>query len=385
MSEGLSNNFNSTLPLPQIKESAPEEESNSSPLENNEITTSLEKSPEESEEELKLTQLREKHSLYSHAGLKQRCEELGSQNYLIEGLLPDRSIGLLVGDSGLGKSPLVYQAGLCIASGKPFLGHPVRQGRVLVLDFENGLSQVDGILDGLQAHLGLDRVPEDDLFLWNINDAHSLSPIGMVEEVSPSLTIIDSLTGLYPDIEEKNKNATTRFQEFRKLMSKCGTSILALHHIRKPSANPEFTPPPLETCSNPRDWFLQTRGARALINGSDIRLGVDASARENDDIALVLRGFGRVKGEIPLTFLRRCYDGDGEPLGYNVASGVSLLVYPPHKKAFSNLPEKFRFKDAQQVYGKGAQATTDFLKICTGLGLIQKIEKEGYEKVKIAE
>src|SRR6516165_2798549 len=55
---------------------------------------------------------------------------------LIEGLLPARGFCPLIGDSGLGKSPLLMQAAACVATGTPFLGLPVRQGKVLVNDHE---------------------------------------------------------------------------------------------------------------------------------------------------------------------------------------------------------------------------------------------------------
>jgi AAA domain len=343
-------------------------------------------------EESELTRLREKFGLHLPSDLKQRCQELGSQNYLIDGLLPDRSLGLLVGDSGLGKSALVYQMAFCVASGVPFLGRAVKQGRVVCLDFENGLGQVDGMLDGLRTHLELDKRLEDNLLLWNLNDAHSNyssnghNALNMILEAKPTLTIIDSLTGLYPDIEESNKNATSALQRFRTVMRECGTSILALHHIRKPSSDPKQSPPPLETCPNVREWFLQTRGARALINASDIRLGVDLPRRNRDEIILVMRGFGRVKGEIPLIYLSRHYDENGEPLGYGLVKGSNLLFDKEQVKALATLPDKFKFKDANQALSKADEATDKFLKKCIGLGLVRKISrKEGYEKLVIAE
>jgi len=245
-------------------------------------------------EKLEPTQFKKSH-VYTHTELKQRCRELGSQNYLIEELLPERSLGVLVGDSGLGKSPLVYQMGLCVASGVPFLGRAVRQGSVLFLDFENGLGQVDGMLDGLCRHLALSQTP-DNLFLWNLNDADSdyvakgYNALNVILETKPTLTIVDSLTGLYPEIENQNSNATKALQELRGVMRKCGTSILSLHHTRKPSTNPEQAPPSLQHCSNVRGWFLQARGPRALINASDIRLGVDLPVWSVRKLPLCLEG-----------------------------------------------------------------------------------------------
>jgi RecA-family ATPase len=60
---------------------------------------------------------------------------------LIEGLITDRSVNLLVGDSNLGKTPLAVTLGLAVASGKPFLGRTVRPGPVLYCDAETSLPE----------------------------------------------------------------------------------------------------------------------------------------------------------------------------------------------------------------------------------------------------
>ena len=45
------------------------------------------------------------------------------------------SVNLLVGDSGIGKSPLAYQLGLAAAVGLPFLGMATRASKVLLVDY----------------------------------------------------------------------------------------------------------------------------------------------------------------------------------------------------------------------------------------------------------
>jgi len=81
--------------------------------------------------------------------------------------------------------------------------------------------------------------------LWNLDDAdekygtvgHSAKDI--ILQVEPRLTIVDALTGLYPTIEKDNPSATKYFQELRQVMRTCGTSILGLHHIKKPPSDSE--------------------------------------------------------------------------------------------------------------------------------------------------
>lgn len=338
-----------------------------------------------------------KWGIYSPGELKQRCRQITAGGYLIEGLFPERTIGMVVGDSGIGKSPLLYQAALCVAAGIPFLGHAVQQGRVLYADFENGLADADELISRLARHLGLSESP-DDLLLWNFNDSppkyHSLGGIpGMIRDVRPRLAIIDSLAGCNPDAEEKNSAATRLLQEYRSVARECGTTVIFVHHLRKPSTGKWDDPTPrLELVDHPREWFHMTRGAGALINGSDIRLGIDVPTSagsangRREEVALLWRGFGRVRGEIPTTYLARVCDANGEPLGYNRLTGTALLFNQEQEAAFGKLPDSFRFKDAQTIYGKGGQATTDFLKKCANVGILEKLpSNQGYRKLRTAE
>lgn len=330
--------------------------------------------------------------LYSPGDLRHRSREL-STDYLIAGLLPQRAVAIAIGESGIGKSPLLYQAALSVAAGIPFLGFPVKQGRVLYFDFENGFGQVDELVCVLAQYLGLAE-PPGDLLLWNLNDCSpkwghpGYSLLDMIREVKPALAIIDSLGSYQPEVEEKNSYAIRLYRDFRAVIRDCGTTILSVHHIRKPSSKLEAGVPSLQGLGW-FNWFLQARGARALINGADVRLGMEPysglgniTGKVKEEIALVMRGFERVKGEIPLTHLARVFDEDGEPVGYKRAVATALLEHPEQERTYAGLPEKFRFKEARQAYGKGPQATTDFLNKCIGLGLLKKVGGE-YHKVHI--
>src|SRR5262249_41266305 len=138
----------------------------------------------------------------------------------------------------------------------------------------------------------------------------------------------------------------------------------------------------------------QTRGARSLINGADVRLGVDApgntsgfaimNGKYHEEIAMVLCGFARVRGQFPLVYLSRVRDENGDAMGYSVLSGPKLLFNEEREAAYAKLPDRFRFKDAKHAFGKGPQATTDFLNKCIGLGLLRKVGRT-YEKQRAAD
>lgn len=131
---------------------------------------------------------------------------------------------------------------------------------------------------------------------------------------------------------------------------------------------PNAKPPRLE--QGLHEWFLQTRGARALINACDVRLGLEAAKPAQSDAAVVLGRFAGVTGNLPLLTLSRRYDDRGDPLGYAALAGDQLLP-PEQRETYHQLPDFFTFKQAKQVYGKGDQATMDYLKKCILLRILR--------------
>jgi archaellum biogenesis ATPase FlaH len=338
--------------------------------------------------------LRSKWKLLTFPDLQLLCREQDAHGQWAEGFLPKRALCLLAGESGLGKTPLAFQLAVSVAAGVPFLGYPTQQTLVVYLDFENGLGQLETMMQQMVLNLGLPGVPEN-LIIWSMNSPPCNWGTGgcdiweMISEVKPGLVIVDSLGSCLPEIEKSNTAANQYLQRFREIMSKCkdaGTAIVLLHHLRKPSMTDIVGSLEDET---PRKWFQHVRGASALVNGTDIRIGVDEPGKNTRkkrdgqaDFALVLRGFSRLRGEIPTMYLGRNQDDDGDPLGYRCLVGVDLLFNSEHEEAFNNLPSKFRFKDAQLTLGKGASATKDLLSKCISAGILRKLGgRAGYEKV----
>ena len=59
--------------------------------------------------------LKKKHGLYSGTEVGKVVRTLPSSGHIVEGLIPPRSVNLLVGDSGVGKTPPAYQLALAVA------------------------------------------------------------------------------------------------------------------------------------------------------------------------------------------------------------------------------------------------------------------------------
>jgi AAA domain-containing protein len=340
-----------------------------------------------------LAAARRKHGLRSYSDLVRRRRELGAGRWIVEGLIPARCITILVGNSGEGKTPLLYQQALCIAAGIDFLGMPVARGHVLVLDFENGLGESDKLIQSLASHLSISEVPAE-LTLWNGNDA--VSQFGQLGYRVPDiitdwanstgdaekLVIIDSLGSLTAAAEEKNRQALDFMQLLRELNRKCGTTICFCHHRRKVSLDPRMRAVSLACCDNVREWFQEARGASALINAADVRLGLETVEHPLvEDAALVYRGFGRIRGEIGPFYLGRALDDEGNPLGYRKLTDLELLSSTDQQEAMKRLPEQFTFAEAKQAYGRQDQATADLLRKCGELGVVRKVSRGKYVKL----
>jgi len=312
----------------------------------------------------------------------------GPESYVVEGLIPEASVNIAIGDSGLGKSPWAYQMGLCVAAGVPFLGHEVKQGRVLYIDLENGQSGIIGLTKSLRRHLRLPQSPESFYLINEHDKVEKLEPA--IAENRPSLVIMDSLRAFRPEAEQKNENAAKLMNELRQIARQYEAAFFIIHHIKKP--NDKYPAGPLEDTPT-MTWLLQACGGRALINQTDVRIAFDATtgmrgspikkgaAKERDDeIGLIVKGFARLRGEFGPLFLKREFDEDGGPLGYRALGGLELLFNAEQEAIFERLPGEFSFKQAKQAYGRQDQATTDWLQKLQRIGVLKHVKGGQYTK-----
>jgi hypothetical protein len=84
------------------------------------------------------------------------------------------------------------------------------------------------------------------------------------------------------------------------------------------------------------DWLTEASGVRALLNHVDVRLGIDdrvghgrpvtqgriRSGVLHEQIALLLKGHERLKGEWGPRYLARVFDNEGDPCGYRLLASL---------------------------------------------------------------
>jgi RecA-family ATPase len=159
------------------------------------------------------------------------CSDDRRTRFLVKDMLPVQSIAIVAGESTIGKSPLLYQMALCVASGIPLLGMATEKSRVLYFDLENDLYDCQGIRDALVKHLQLCKAPDD--FLLVTEPPTDLE--GLLKEVQPQLVIIDSLRAFRPDITDKPANTGQWLKDIRRMSRQYRCAFLIVHHLRKPS------------------------------------------------------------------------------------------------------------------------------------------------------
>jgi len=320
--------------------------------------------------------IKKQYGMYSGAEVEQIDRFLPSARHLVEGLIPPGSVNILVGDSGIGKSPMAYQLGLAVAGGVPFLGLPAREGRVLFLDYENMSGDARRIATQQRKHVGL-KAASPNFLLWLMpatKDGEHESVESIVQKLAPDLVIIDSLRAFHPEMESTSVEAVRQIRRFRVIAKQRGTAFLLIHHVRRQQL---LATADLEN-GHALDWLRRASGVRALINQTDVRLALGLRTTGED---LVLGGHYRTRGAIGPFLIRRAYNGDGEPTGYaRFEPDPALIANGEQEAAFAELPGDFSFAVAQDSLRKPPETTNQFIHKLIRLGLAKKVARGKYQK-----
>lgn len=324
------------------------------------------------------------NNLLSHEYLKEECAraEHSSKSGVVAGFVPKRAVSFLIGDSGIGKSPLAYQLGMSVAAGVPFLGMETESGLVIMGDYENGMEESLNLSNQIARFLKIPNVP-DNFVVWSADhsNGNSMDIQRICESATqkPRLIIVDSLRS-HDAHFEKHEHAAEKMNELSKVAYKTGAAILVIHHTRKP--NREHPAPALDSDdTRVMEWLKETAGGGSLINQSHTRIAVDSlDGRSHLDAVLILRWYRKSKGEAGPLYLERVCDEEGEPFGYRALTDVRLIGNPDQETALRNLPREFTFKEAKKVYGRSDDPTSKFLKKCASLGLVQQVKRGHYKR-----
>ncbi len=157
--------------------------------------------------------------------------------WLIPGLIPKAAIVGLVGPPGVGKSMLALDWALCVATGTPWLGHPVDRQFVLYVAAE-GHSGLKIRADAWLRHH--DIAPYDASFgltkgriIMSPGDETHEALFERVEDelrVRPGLVVIDTLARVIGGDENGNMAMDAFLAEAERWVSIYGATVLIVHH-----------------------------------------------------------------------------------------------------------------------------------------------------------
>jgi Mrp family chromosome partitioning ATPase len=160
----------------------------------------------------------------------------GPLQWLVEGRMTRSTYTVLGAKPGVGKSWLAYDLAIALASGRPWLGHPIpRPVRVLYLDAENGPDLATRRL----RQLGARPDDLDDRLLFSTEPLLLSTSDGLarlratVEQHKPELLVIDTLASHAPGAESDTESMAGFLVAVWTLARQHGCALLLLHHLRK--------------------------------------------------------------------------------------------------------------------------------------------------------
>lgn len=186
----------------------------------------------------------EKSRFYCAASLK--GEPVKPRQWLVHGLIPQKTVTLFSGDGGTGKSLLALQLAVAVATGRGWVGKPVSEGSVIYMSAEDDDEELHRRLDDI---LRADGRTYDDLegltlrslagedALLAVDSQMALMQSELFKELdaraadeAPTLVVIDTLADVYP----ANENDRAKVRQFigilRGLALKRNCAVLLLGH-----------------------------------------------------------------------------------------------------------------------------------------------------------
>jgi hypothetical protein len=164
--------------------------------------------------------------------------------WLVDGLIPVRTRGLMVADPKIGKSPLSLDLALALASGSSWLGHIVPQRRRVAVISREDSPQETGrrlrlLAEGTAARkeynwgqIWVNTMTQSPaLYLDNAEHLEALIKELQMEQFD--LAIFDVLREMHSGDENDNTQMTAVLATLKRIQVECRCAVLVLHHISK--------------------------------------------------------------------------------------------------------------------------------------------------------
>lgn len=173
---------------------------------------------------------------------------------LVEGLIPSGTITMLAGQHKVGKTMLMSQLALSVASGVSWVGHHTHRTKVLYLNYEvapwsfkrrlqkqvEGLSKLTGtdIRKAASGNMLVQSLPE-----LRLNKHSDLTELGTyAANHGVGLIVVDPIRGAFQGDRNKDETVDRVMQELLdRIVKRSGAAIILGHHMRKPPSGEDTT------------------------------------------------------------------------------------------------------------------------------------------------
>lgn len=265
---------------------------------------------------------------YSAASLKGK--PVPPRQWLVHGLVPQKTVTLFSGDGGTGKSLLALQLAVAVAAQTVWIGKTANTGRVIFLSAEDDDDELHRRLDDILTAEGRDYDDLSGLTLRSLAGEDALLAVetqialmqsALFEELdkraaeeAPALIVIDTLADVYP----ANENDRAKVRQFvgilRGLAIKRKCAVLLLGHPSLTGLNSGTG------TSGSTAWNNSVRSRLYLARISDNGFEPDPDARV---LSTKKANYGRTGGEINLKWEAGVFVAEAQPTGLDaLAAGA---------------------------------------------------------------
>jgi predicted ATP-dependent serine protease len=162
-------------------------------------------------------------------------------DYLVEGLVPRGTLVLLAASAGVGKTWLLADLAIAIATGGRWLERPCVKGPVLYLDYENGERELHHRFQVLSKGRGV-AVPSRNLALapdqGNIDNDEFEEKLERATRFCRAV-IIDPFKTAAPQVDENSSDVRVPLDRLRRVAAKTECGIFVAHHAGKGATKAE--------------------------------------------------------------------------------------------------------------------------------------------------
>ena len=196
---------------------------------------------------------------------------------IIKDLLPESTSAymLICGRSGIGKTNLVLYLAYCIATGSRFFSMETKKSTIGYLSFEGSQKQIANRFEKLKKTFG----SAGSYLRWEHSLPIQLNSSGK-DDIKRLITgldvaIIDPLRPLVAGDWMKPADASHFVNNLTQVQNDTGTTVILIHHIRKPDRKLRV---------NPEDLQFEIKGATEYVDAAATVLLLDRPRHSRDGL-----------------------------------------------------------------------------------------------------